>query len=231
MRIVRALGIALSLCLIPASAGSATAPRATAARVDWSRKFSVTPEGGYRIGNPAARITIVEYGSLVCPHCRHFAQTSMRPLLSGYVRTGKASYEFRPLILSGLDIAATLVARCSGPSRFFPIMETLYATQPTWTGRIDQEQYAKLLNLPEGEMFVSLARLTGVTRVAAGHGIAAPRAEACLRNKAAAERLAAMTQAAEDRGVRGTPTFFVNGQRADAVDWATLEPFLKKAGG
>jgi protein-disulfide isomerase len=40
-----------------------------------------------------------------------------------------------------------------------------------------------------------------------------------------------MTQAAEYRGVRGTPTFFVNGQRVDAVDWATLEPFLKKAGG
>jgi protein-disulfide isomerase len=186
MRAARALGIALSLGLLAPGSGAAAAAPAKAARADWSRKFSVTPEGGYRMGNPGARIAIVEYASLVCPHCRHFAQTSMRPLVAGYVRTGKASYEFRPLILSGLDVAATLVARCSGPSRFFPIAETLYATQPTWTGRIDQDQYAKLLKLPEGEMFVSLARLTGLTRVAAGHGIAAPRAEACLRNKAGA---------------------------------------------
>jgi protein-disulfide isomerase len=39
-----------------------------------------------------------------------------------------------------------------------------------------------------------------------------------------------MAQAASDRGVQGTPTFFVNGNKVDAYDWATLEPFLKEAG-
>jgi protein-disulfide isomerase len=40
-----------------------------------------------------------------------------------------------------------------------------------------------------------------------------------------------MVQAAQDRGVQGTPTFFVNGKQVPAYDWATLEPFLKESGG
>jgi protein-disulfide isomerase len=38
-------------------------------------------------------------------------------------------------------------------------------------------------------------------------------------------------QSAGDKGVKGTPTFFVNGKQVAAYDWATLEPFLKGSGG
>ena len=57
----------------------------------------MTPEGGFRMGNPAAPIKLVEYGSLACPHCRHFEETGYKPLLQTYVRTGRVSYEFRNL--------------------------------------------------------------------------------------------------------------------------------------
>jgi protein-disulfide isomerase len=43
--------------------------------------------------------------------------------------------------------------------------------------------------------------------------------------------LVQMEKAATDRGVRGTPTFFVNGKQVAAYDWPSLEPFLKEAGG
>ena len=72
------------------------------------------------MGNPKAKIEVVEYGSLTCPHCRHFAETAVNPLVAQYVRTGKASYEFRPFILDGIDVAANLVARCSGPATLLP---------------------------------------------------------------------------------------------------------------
>jgi len=39
-----------------------------------------------------------------------------------------------------------------------------------------------------------------------------------------------MVRAASDKGVQGTPTFFVNDKLVPAYDWATLEPFLKDAG-
>ena len=40
-----------------------------------------------------------------------------------------------------------------------------------------------------------------------------------------------MVKSGVDLGVKGTPTFFVNGKQVAAFDWATLEPFLKEAGG
>jgi len=72
------------------------APRKASKAVDWTKTVVDTPDGGFRMGNPKAKITIVEYGSLTCPHCRHFAETAMKPLLGQYVRTGKASSEAIP---------------------------------------------------------------------------------------------------------------------------------------
>ena len=51
-----------------------------------------------------------------------------------------------------------------------------------------------------------------------------------MSDEAAAEALEQAAQAASDKDVQGTPTFFVNGKKVAAGDWATLEPFLKEAG-
>lgn len=218
-----------------AAAWLAFAPQAAvakaAAKHDWTQTFSVTPDGGFEIGNPKAKIALVEYGSLTCPHCRHFAQTAMKALLAQYVRTGKASYEYRSLILNTIDAAATLVARCDGPKHFFPIAEELYATQPTWIAKVTDSDADKLNALPREEMMLGVAKVTGLIPIAASHGITPVKAEACLKDEAAAEQLAQMAQAAQDRGVQGTPTFLVNGKQVPAYDWETLQPFLKDAGG
>lgn len=218
--------IAASLALAPQGALAKAA-----AKHDWAQTFSVTPDGGFIMGNPKAKIALVEYGSLTCPHCRHFAETAMKPLLSQYVRSGKASYEYRSLILNSIDVAATLVARCDGPRHFFPIADELYATQPTWIGKITDAEAEKLNGLPPDEQMLGVAKVTGLIPIAASHGVPAAKTEACLKSQSAATELAQMAQAAQDRGVQGTPTFFVNGKQVPAYDWATLEPFLKEAGG
>lgn len=201
-------------------------PSVKAAPVDWSRTLVATPEGGIRMGKPNARIKLVEYGSLVCPHCRHFAQTGVAPLIRQYVHPGQVSYEFRPLILSGLDIAATLLARCGGARPFFPIAHDLYATQDKWTRRISEAENQRIAELPESRMYAEFARATGIVPLATAHGISPARADQCLRDEKAALRLAEIAQQANGLGVTGTPTFFVNGERADAVDWPTLKPLL-----
>ena len=71
------------------------------------------------MGNPKAKVKLVEYGSLTCPHCRHFAETGMVPL-KAYVKSGKVSFEYRNYILNGIDVAATLVARCGGAAALLP---------------------------------------------------------------------------------------------------------------
>jgi protein-disulfide isomerase len=206
------------------------APRKASKAVDWTKTVVDTPDGGFRMGNPKAKITIVEYGSLTCPHCRHFAETAMKPLLSQYVRTGKASYEYRSLVLNGIDIAATLVARCGGAAHFFPVAEELYATQTTWVSKVTGEESEKLSAMPPEQQMLGVAKVTGLIPIAAKHGIPAAKAEACVSDEAAAEALEQAAQAAADKDVQGTPTFFVNGKKVAAGDWATLEPFLKEAG-
>lgn len=219
---------ALLVLTLPASTSAAVAR--SAARHDWTHTFSVSADGGFVMGNPKAKVAIVEYGSLTCPHCRHFAETAMKPL-ARYVRSGKASYEYRSLTLNQIDVAATLIARCSGPRHFFPFAEELYATQPSWVGKITEADPDKLNALPADEMMLGVAKVAGLLSLAVAHGIPQSKAEACLRDQSAADQLAQMVQAAEARGVQGTPTFFVNGKQVPAYDWQTLEPFLKEAGG
>jgi protein-disulfide isomerase len=229
---VTAKGLAiaiLSLLMLAVPASASSGSKAEPKR-DWTRTVSATPDGGFRMGNPKARIELVEYGSLTCPHCRHFAATAMKPLLARYVRTGKATYEYRSLVLNGIDLSATIVARCGGPAHFFPMADALYATQPAWIGKITDAESEKLNALPQSEMMLAVARVAGLIPVAAAHGIPRAKAEACLASEASASELERMAQAASDRGVQGTPTFFVNGNKVDAYDWATLEPFLKEAG-
>jgi protein-disulfide isomerase len=224
----------LAAAALPLASAAAKAPAKPAAKQDWTKTFAVTPEGGFRIGNPAAKIALVEYGSLTCPHCRHFAETGMKPLLQNYVRTGRVSYEFRPFILNGMDLAATLVGRCGGPSHFFPMAERLYATQDSWTGKIaniPEKEKNRLKALPVGETMTGIAKVGGLISVASANGIPPARAEACLKDDAATSKLAEIYQAGMDKGVKGTPTFFVNDKQVTAIDWPTLEPFLKQAGG
>jgi protein-disulfide isomerase len=185
------------------------------------------------MGNPAARVKLVEYGSLTCPHCRHFAQTGARPLVQNYVRTGKVSYEFRNFILNGVDIAATLLARCSGPN-FFRAAEAMYATQPQWIERVTglpQAEKAKLEGLSDAQRLVRVGQVSGLTQMVGRLGVPAQRANLCLSSKPAMERLAAIAETANKMGVNLTPTFLLNGAKTDAASWEELEPLIRKAGG
>src|SRR5262249_24688328 len=58
--------------VVPATVAAAVPARPGA--VDWSRTVVKTPAGGFLMGNPKAKVKLVEYGSLACPHCRHFEE-------------------------------------------------------------------------------------------------------------------------------------------------------------
>lgn len=226
--------LALLLASLAAAGPAAAQPRRAAAAVDWSRTVVATPEGGFRMGNPNARVKLVEYGSLTCGHCAAFARQGNAQLVGTYVRSGKVSFEYRNFILNGLDVAASLVARCGGPSRFFPVAEKLYATQPQWMGRLSAltaAQKAQLNALPETQRLGRLAETVGLTGLAAQHGIAPVQSKRCLADRAALDRLGKMAEAAGAQGVRGTPTFFLNGANLGTHTWATLEPILRDSAG
>ncbi len=211
---------------------AAPARRAAPAR-DWTRNVVMTADGGFRMGNPAARVKLVEYGSLTCPHCAHFAEEG-DAALGAYVRRGTVSYEFRNYVLNGIDVTATLLARCSGPAGFFPMTHRLYATQKQWVGRISglsEAQKEALRALPDRQRLARLAEAGGLTQIAALHGVSAARANQCLTDQAGMDRLNRIGEAASALGVTGTPTFFINGVQAQVNTWPDIEPLLRQAGG
>jgi protein-disulfide isomerase len=228
-----ALLLLLAAAAVPAAA-AAPAGKAAPARADWSRTVVATAEGGFRMGNPAAKVKLVEYGSLTCGHCATFAKEGMESLVGGFVRSGKVSYEYRNLVLNGLDVAVTLVARCGGPGRFFQVTDKLYATQDQWKERVRKltdAQKQALNALPENQRVGRLAELAGVPAIAAQHGISLAQSKGCLANRAAFDRLGTMNEAAAAQGVQGTPSFFLNGSNVGPQTWATLEPMLREAAG
>jgi protein-disulfide isomerase len=229
------LAAALSVACLSGGAASAPAKPAHApaskAR-DWSQLVRMTPEGGFVMGNPAAKVKLVEYGSLACPHCRHFEETGYKPLVDGYVRTGKVSYEFRNLLLDGPDISVSLLTRCAGAAKFFPMAEAVYSTQPQWEDRLikmSDADKAAIDKMTDEQRIVRFAEIGGMPAIASKFGIDAARARQCLTDKAGLQRLLAITQAANDRGIHSTPTFIINGTVADAFTWEQLEPKLKDA--
>ena len=213
-------------------AKKAAQPARPAAR-DWTKTVVVTPEGGFRMGNPAAPVKVVEYGSMTCPTCARFSKGAKAPL-AARIRSGKLSFEFRNFVLNGLDLAASLLARCAGPAGFFPLTDAMFAAQPQWLGKagaLTDAQRKALEALPENARLGHLSDLVGLTQMAAAAGMPAPRAKACVADEAGVNRLVEMHQAAAAAGVTGTPTFLVNGARVHAHDWAELDPLIRQAGG
>ena len=221
--------------------GNAATSTASAIKVtppkngDWSTVVNATPAGGFLMGNPNAKVQLVEYGSLTCPHCREFDETGVTPLINGYVKTGKVGYEFRNYVRDAFDLTAALVARCNGAKSFFPLARAFYKDQPVWIGKVQKApkaQLEQLQNLPPDKQFMALATLAGFQQYAAVRGIPVAKTNKCLTNENSVNQLVQMTA---DAGTQypdfpGTPTFVLNGKMLDKVaSWKDLEGRLKSA--
>jgi protein-disulfide isomerase len=229
---VRPTALLLALAGVAAVSPQAAAAQARVA-VDWSKRVAATPQGGFLMGNPAAKVKLVEYGSLTCGHCAAF-NSAAKTALTAKVRTGKVSFEYRSHVLNGVDIAATLIARCGGAPRFFPLADKFFASQKDWFGKVTgmpEAQKEQLKALPEGQMLVRMAEIGGLIQIGAAGGVPAARAKACLADPAALDRLGKANEAANALGVTGTPTFLLNGNNVGTQTWASLEPLIRQAGG
>ena len=226
-----ALTLLFAATLVPAAATTPASAKVAAKR-DWSKAVVLTPEGGFRIGNPAAPVKLVEYGSLACPHCRHFEETGFKPLVQFYVRTGRVSYEFRNLLINGPDISVSLLTRCSGTGKFFPMSQRVFATQHDWMKKIEDmsdADKAALDKMTDQQRVIRYAEIAGMMPVAAQFGVTPARARQCLADPKGLKRLLDMTQAAISKNIQHTPTFFINGKMIEGATWESLEPQLKSS--
>jgi protein-disulfide isomerase len=206
-----------------------------ASRPNWVQTVVRTPEGGYRMGNPNARIALIEYGSRTCPHCALFDAQGVPALTSKYVANGQLSYEFRDFPIHGvLDMGPILLGQCVSPAQFFPMLNRMMAAQKQLLKRaeIPAADQEKLRTMTPGPLIAWLANYYGYTALVAQHGVPAARAQACLADPRALAAVAKQTDTANSKyAIQGTPTFIVNGKVApNTYDWATLEPTLRAAG-
>ncbi len=155
-------------------------------------------EDGYPFkGAPDAPVVIEEFSSYQCPYCARYVQETYPHVVANYVETGKVKYVFRDYPLEGqrqsqLAAEAALCAgEIEGAEAFWEMHDLLFANQQVWSGQNDAD-----------EIFTGYAEDLGVERDAF---------TACLEDGTMAERVRASAAEGSRRGVRGTPTFFING--------------------
>jgi protein-disulfide isomerase len=217
------------------SAATKRAPARAPAKVNWLTVVAATPDGGMRLGNPNAAVKLVEYGSRTCPHCAKFDDEGLPALKAGPIAAGKLSYEFRDFPVHGaLDLGPILLGRCVSPGQFFPLLDAMFAGQQALLAKAEatETKLKAMTNPSPNQIATIVANDLGYVALATRRGMAPARAKACLADRVALNRVVAMTDAAEKQyGVNGTPTFIINGTKADNVyDWAALQPLLAAAG-
>lgn len=218
-----AVTILVSLSLPAGSDAQANRRAAPAATV------TATAEGGMRMGNDNARAALVEYVSYTCPHCATYDAQSHEALRRQYVARGTTSVEVRPLVRDALDLATAVVARCGTPARFFERHHALMARQQDMFAAAQTAQ-SGWAGVPTAQRLARIADDTGVIAAVAPLGVTEVQARACLADEAAVRRIVAIVERGSALGVRGTPSFLLNGQLLDGVhNWAALQPRLDAA--
>jgi protein-disulfide isomerase len=164
------------------------------------------------MGSETAPVTIIEYASMTCPHCAAFEAQVFPKLKEKYIDTGKVRFILREFPLDGLAAAAFMLARCAGPDKYYPMVETLFAQQAKWAVRNPLEP------------LLAIAKQAGFTQQSF---------EACINNKDQLNKVQQVRDRASQKfKVKATPTFFINGELHEGgmsiedLDKA-IEPFIK----
>ncbi len=179
---------------IPPSGEAETAPA--------SELMVAGPLGDKALGDPNAKVTVIEYASLTCSHCAHFHETTFTPFKEKYVDTGKVRFIFREFPFDPVATSAFMLARCAPADSYFPMVDLLFRQQQTWA----------FGDRPADALF-NIVKQAGFTQESF---------RACLTNQQILDGVNwVKNRAAEQFDVSATPTFFINGKKLSGA--LTLE--------
>ncbi|MGJ5203102.1 DsbA family protein [Bradyrhizobium sp. HKCCYLR20261] len=211
----RAFTAALSLTGLAALAGfsplrlisEALIPEAFAQTAADVAKPQSLPDMG--LGPADAAVTIVEYASMTCPHCAAFNATVFPKLKAEYIDTGKIRYIFREFPLDIKAAAGSMLTRCiakDDAQKYFAVTDMLFRSQNDWVVKNTTET---------------------LTRIGKQAGLSQQQVEACLKDQALLDKIAADQKYASDiLKVDSTPTFFINGEKIKGE--SSIEEFQKR---
>ena len=146
------------------------------------------------IGQANAPLTIVEYASLGCSHCASFHYETYPQLKKDYIDTGKVKLVFRDFPLGTPALAATMIARCAGPERYFGFVDMFFRAQSQWSRA----------NNP----------LDALTKVARFGGMPPTDVQTCINNQKLLDHIQRLKKKAyENDGVNSTPYFVIGTEK------------------
>lgn len=209
---IAASSLALMTGALPAFAQRKEGP--TEVPLDELMKATDLPDLVLGSTDANTKVTVIEYASMTCGHCAHFAKDVFPEFKKKYIDTGKIRFIFREFPLDNLAAAASMLARCAGGDKTFPLIETFFHTQGDWAFKQGN---------PVPRLF-EIAKQAGFTQESF---------DKCLTDQKLLDQITALrTRAVEKFGVSATPTFFINGKRLQVsatmaeLDKA-IEPLLK----
>ena len=166
------------------------------------------PLGEVSMGDAKAPVTIIEYASMTCPHCAHFAINTFPALKEKYIDTGKVRFIFREFPFDPVAAGAFMLARCAGNDKFFAVVDLLFHTQRDWAVEKPLQPLLKIV------------RQAGFTEESF---------KACLANQKMLDGVEwVRNRGAEKFKVDSTPTFFINGQiQKGALSFEDMEKLIQ----
>lgn len=157
---------------------------------------TITTESSVKIlGSEKAKVTMVEYSDFQCPLCKKYFDESYATILKDYVNTGKVKYVFKhfPLNIHPQAPAAALATECAlEQNKFWEMHDLIFQNQDSWSGKANH--------------------LDTFKQLAAQLDLDATKFGQCLDQKKFQGNVDADYQEALSKGVRGTPTFYINDQ-------------------
>ncbi|AWM06003.1 DsbA family protein [Bradyrhizobium symbiodeficiens] len=161
------------------------------------------------LGPNDAAVTITEYASMTCPHCAAFNEQVFPKIKKEYIDTGKVRYIFREFPLDIKAAAGSMLSRCiakDDAAKYFAVTDMLFRQQNDWVVKNTTET---------------------LTRIGKQAGLTQQQVEACLKDQALLDKIAADQKYASDvLKVDSTPTFFINGEKIKGE--TSFEEFAKK---
>jgi protein-disulfide isomerase len=153
------------------------------------------------LGNPDAKITVVEYASVACPHCARWNNDVFPAFKAKYIDSGKIHYVARESLTGEPRLAAAgfMVARCAGKDKYFQVVDALYRAQ---------------------ERIFTSGDLRGELQgIAAAAGLNEAQFNACVTDEKALKTLNDRIERTNKQdAITGTPTFIVNGKKVGGDD-------------
>jgi protein-disulfide isomerase len=163
------------------------------------------------LGDPKAKVTIIEFGDYQCPSCRMFWKETEPKLKKDYIDTGKVKLVFRDFPIVEIHpeaVVAAIAAQCAADQgRYWQFHDKVFREQDR-----------------RGEDVIRF-KVADLKKWGKDVGVDTAGFDQCIDSTRYKDEVAKDHSDGADVGIRGTPSFFINGR---FVGGAQPYPVFKK---